>query len=277
VDARVKEVAGALGLSEVLDRRPGQLSGGQRQRVAMGRAMVREPSVFLMDEPLSNLDAKLRVQMRAEVARVQRRIGVAAVYVTHDQTEAMTLGHRVAVLREGNLQQCDAPQTLYDRPANTFVAGFIGSPAMNLFEAALSDDLNTIELGGQRLAMPPGTQAERRGLPAYSAKQVVVGIRPEDLTIAETDDHPCALRGDVELVEALGAEQLVHFRLDGTTVQSHRDDVPAGNGLTDLDEGVSVARLDPHPRVKPGTRISLSLAPTRIEFFDPDNGLAIWG
>src|SRR6202789_141505 len=164
LDAKVKEAPEILGLTDWLDRKPGQLSGGQRQRVAMGRAIVREPSVFLMDEPLSNLDAKLRVQMRAEVTRIQRRLGVATMYVTHDQTEAMTMGDRVAVLSAGYLQQCDKPQVLYDTPDNLFVAGFMGSPAMNLYEATLSPDLSSLKLGSQSLSLPATVTTQRPGL-----------------------------------------------------------------------------------------------------------------
>jgi len=180
---KVKEAAQILGLTEYLDRKPGQLSGGQRQRVAMGRAIVREPSVFLMDEPLSNLDAKLRVQMRAEVSRIQRRLGVATFYVTHDQVEAMTMGDRVAVMRGGVLQQCDAPQVLYERPANLFVAAFIGSPAMNLYEVGLDGTSGGLEIviGNQRLTIPERKLVERPGLANYRGRQVVVGIRPEHL------------------------------------------------------------------------------------------------
>src|SRR5271169_7129902 len=172
ISAKVKETAEILGLTEWLDRKPGQLSGGQRQRVAMGRAIVREPSVFLMDEPLSNLDAKLRVQLRAEISRVQSRIGVATIYVTHDQIEAMTLGHRVAVLRDGVLQQCDAPQVLYDRPTNLFVAGFIGSPAMNLFEGRLNSDLTEVALGSQKLNLTSEVAALHPGLQRYEGQSI---------------------------------------------------------------------------------------------------------
>ncbi len=220
VASRVRDAAQVLGLTDVLTRRPGQLSGGQRQRVAMGRAIVREPHVFLMDEPLSNLDAKLRVQMRGEVARVQRRIGVAAIYVTHDQTEAMTLGDRVAVMRDGFLQQCDTPQALYDRPVNTFVAGFIGSPAMNLFEGSLRNDGATVSLGSQHLVLPTSAAAARPTLAAYRDKPIVVGIRPEDLPVVNGATPQAVLQGDVELVEALGSEQLVHFRTDARVIRS---------------------------------------------------------
>jgi len=277
VASRVKDAAQALGLTEVLDRRPGQLSGGQRQRVAMGRAIVREPSIFLMDEPLSNLDAKLRVQMRAEVARVQRKIGVATIYVTHDQTEAMTLGHRVAVMRGGLLQQCDAPQALYDRPANLFVAGFIGSPAMNLFEGAVAGDFATVMLGSQSTPITSAVRAARPGLQRYADRPVVVGIRPEDLPAVNGSEPAAVLKGDVELVEALGAEQLVHFRTDARMVRSEVVDTADGAAGTELSSDANVARIDPRHSVSSGERISFSLATERIEFFDPDTGLAIWG
>jgi multiple sugar transport system ATP-binding protein len=189
-DRRVRETAELLDLTPYLQRKPAQLSGGQRQRVAMGRAIIREPAVFLMDEPLSNLDAKLRVQMRAEIASLQSRLGVTTVFVTHDQVEAMTMGHRVAVLRDGRLQQCDTPRRLYDCPANVFVAGFIGSPAMNLCTLAVVD--GRAELGGRELALPAGVNG---------AGEVVVGLRPESLELA--DD---GLPGRVEVVEELGAD-----------------------------------------------------------------------
>ena len=274
VAGRVREAARILGLTEVLDRRPGQLSGGQRQRVAMGRAIVREPNVFLMDEPLSNLDAKLRVQMRAEVARVQRRIGVATIYVTHDQTEAMTLGHRVAVMRDGHLQQCDTPQELYDRPANMFVAGFIGSPAMNLFEGAINADGTSVSVGSQRLSLSTELASSRPALGAYRDRPVVVGIRPEDLTVANGTPPATVLEGDVELVEALGSEQLVHFRTDAGLIRSDRseDDAPEQTELSDV---LSVARIDPRTGVAAGQRITFALPHERIEFFDPATGAAI--
>jgi multiple sugar transport system ATP-binding protein len=193
---RVLEVAKMLGLEPYLERRPGQLSGGQRQRVAMGRAIIREPSVFLMDEPLSNLDAKLRVQMRAEIASLQSRLGVTTVYVTHDQSEAMTLGDRVAVLGDGYLQQCDTPRSLYERPSNTFVAGFIGSPAMNLCRSRCSGN-GSVSLGGVDVALPNGARAQRGG-------DVIVGLRPEALELA-ADGIPAG----VEVVEEIGADAYV--------------------------------------------------------------------
>jgi multiple sugar transport system ATP-binding protein len=266
---RVKDVARVLGLTEVLKRRPGQLSGGQRQRVAMGRAIVREPSVFLMDEPLSNLDAKLRVQMRAEVSRVQQRIGVATIYVTHDQTEAMTLGHRVAVLRGGVLQQCDPPQVLYDRPTNIFVAAFIGSPAMNLFEASLAADLGSVKVGSQQLSLPPGLTRALPGLERYRDKEIVLGIRPEDLGTIDGTLNGSILQGDVELVEALGSEQLVHFRADAKIVRAEEADPAQTDEAAALVGDVSVARIGPRHHVGAGERVSFAVEPDRLEFFDP--------
>ena len=279
IDRRVKEAARILGITDWLDRKPGQLSGGQRQRVAMGRAIVREPSAFLMDEPLSNLDAKLRVQMRAEVVRVQQRIGVATVYVTHDQTEAMTLGHRVAVMRSGVLEQCDAPQVLYARPTSIFVAGFIGSPAMNLLEGGLSADLGSLTLGSQHLELPEDLQIQRPGLKRYGGRSVVVGIRPEDLPAASGERPGPILIGEVELVEALGSELLVHFRTDAPVV---RADGPGPTGDGDFGESAGpdsldcIARVKPRPAVRAGEHVGFSVFSDRLEFFDLDTGLAIW-
>ena len=278
IEERVNEAARVLGITEVLRRRPGQLSGGQRQRVAMGRAIVREPSAFLMDEPLSNLDAKLRVQMRAEVSRVQKRIGVATLYVTHDQTEAMTLGHRVAVLRSGALQQCDTPQVLYDRPANMFVAGFIGSPAMNLLEATLAADSGSLSVGTQRIALTDGVLHEHPGLGRYRGQAIVLGIRPEDLPAAREDNSGPVLHGDVELVEALGSELLVHFRTDARVVRAEGpeetgEDHAQGRELDASD--TCVARVEPRHAVRVGERIAFTITAERLEFFDPDNGAAI--
>jgi len=280
IKRRVKEAADILGLTESLDRKPAQLSGGQRQRVAMGRAIVREPSAFLMDEPLSNLDAKLRVQMRAEVARVQRRIGVATVYVTHDQTEAMTLGDSVAVMRSGVLQQCDAPQALYDRPASTFVAGFIGSPAMNLLEGGLSADLGSLRVGSQLISLPDDVVVTHPGLKRYGGAPLIVGIRPEDLSVAGGQDARTVLEADVELVEALGSEQLIHFRTDARVVRAESPGVDGAGGAARAGEpgepATSVARVEPRQQVRPGDRISLLLSSDRLEFFDRATGLAVW-
>jgi multiple sugar transport system ATP-binding protein len=280
IATRVRNAANVLGISDWLDRKPSQLSGGQRQRVAMGRAIVREPSVFLMDEPLSNLDAKLRVQMRAEIARVQKRIGVAALYVTHDQTEAMTLGHRVAVLRSGILQQCDAPQVLYDRPTNLFVAGFIGSPAMNLFEGSLNSDLTEVALGSQKLTLSSEVVALHPGLKRFAGQSMVVGIRPEDLR-APSDDRPGVMFvGEVEVVEALGSELLVHFINDAPIIRTEDSNSATGSKSTD-EESVElaldcVARIEPRYTVRQGDTFKFSIDTVRLEFFDPASGLAVW-
>jgi multiple sugar transport system ATP-binding protein len=272
IDRRVREAAGILGLNEWIDRKPGQLSGGQRQRVAMGRAIVREPSVFLMDEPLSNLDAKLRVQMRAEVSRIQRRLGVATVYVTHDQVEAMTMGDRVAVMRAGVMQQCADPQTLYDHPNNIFVGAFIGSPAMNLYDATLSEGARSLRLGSQELVLPEAVRIARPGLLARANGKVVVGLRPEHLPAASDAPGP-VLEGDVDLVEALGSELLVHFSIDATRVLAE--------GTQDEDEqlvmsGEGVARVDPRANMKPGSRARFAVDTDRMQFFDSATGEAIW-
>jgi len=273
IGAKVNAAAKILDLTEWLDRKPGQLSGGQRQRVAMGRAIVREPSVFLMDEPLSNLDAKLRVQMRAEVQRIQRRINVATIYVTHDQVEAMTMGDRVIVLREGTLQQVDTPQTLYDHPDNVFVAAFIGSPAMNLYDAVLGEDARYIKLGSQRVDLPDTVALKRPALRSYIGQDVVVGMRPEHLRAAPSDYDGPTLSGDVELVEALGSEQVVHFTIDANRVLAE--------GAVDKDEaaavkdGEGVARVAAKTPVKPGDRLSFAVDIDDMQFFDTQTDLAI--
>jgi len=274
VDAKVRETAEILGLTEWLDRKPGQLSGGQRQRVAMGRAIVREPSVFLMDEPLSNLDAKLRVQMRAEVSRIQRRIGVATIYVTHDQTEAMTMGDRVAVMRAGVLQQCDNPQVLYDRPDNIFVAAFIGSPAMNLYEATVGDGGRSVKLGSQQIDLPDAVTVAHSGLAAYSGKTVVIGLRPEHLPAAHAGFAGPVLAGDVDLVEALGSELVVHFTIDAKRVVAEGAHAADAEAATISGEGV--ARVDPRTPAKAGERLNFAIDTDGIQFFDQDSGAAIW-
>jgi multiple sugar transport system ATP-binding protein len=280
IDKRVKDAAAVLGISDWLDRKPTQLSGGQRQRVAMGRAIVREPSAFLMDEPLSNLDAKLRVQMRAEVARVQKRIGVATLYVTHDQIEAMTLGHRVAVLRDGVLQQCDTPQVLYDRPTNVFVAGFIGSPAMNLFEGGISTDFGSLSLGTQRVALSPDALRKHPGLKRYGGQRVVIGIRPEDFHAKSGGEFTSAIVGDVELVEALGSELLVHFSTDARIVQSESSarNKSEEEPRPEITEGSAncVARIEPGNLVRTGDRFTFSISSDKLEFFDLESGVAVW-
>ena len=274
INAKVKETGEILGLTEWLDRKPSQLSGGQRQRVAMGRAIVRSPSVFLMDEPLSNLDAKLRVQRRAEVQRIQRRIAVATLYVTHDQIEAMTMGDRVAVLRAGRLEQVDHPQVLYDHPDNLFVAAFIGSPAMNLYEATMSDDARSVKVGSQTLPLPDDLFAARPGLTRYGGKKVVLGVRPEHLPAAHDGVTGPTLVGNVDLVEALGSELVVHFTIDAPRVQ------PEGASTEDEDAtakaGEGVARVDPATKVKVGERITFAVNTEGMQFFDMENDKAIW-
>ena len=271
--AKVNEAADILGLTDWLDRKPGQLSGGQRQRVAMGRAIVREPSVFLMDEPLSNLDAKLRVQMRAEVARIQQRMGVSTIYVTHDQVEAMTMGDRVTVMRDGTLQQVDTPQHLYDNPDNVFVAAFIGSPAQNLYDATVGEGARSIKLGSQEVDLPESVVLKRPALRSYAGKDVVVGMRPEHLRAESSKSTGPKLVGDVELVEALGSELVVHF-----TIDAHR---VIAEGAFDKDEaaavksGEGVARVEAKTPVKPGDRMTFSVNVEDMQFFDTQTGLAI--
>ncbi len=273
LNAKVKEAAEILGLTDWLDRKPGQLSGGQRQRVAMGRAIVREPSVFLMDEPLSNLDAKLRVQMRAEVARIQRRIGVATIYVTHDQVEAMTMGDRVTVLRDGVLQQVDTPQKLYDNPDNIFVAAFIGSPAMNLYDATVGEGARSLKLGSPEIDLPESVVVKRPALRSYAGKEVVVGLRPEHLPAEAPDSTGPKLRGDVDLVEALGSELVIHFNIDAHRVMAE--------GAVDKDEaaavtrGEGVARVAAKTPVKPGDTLTFAVDIEEMKFFDTQTGLSI--
>jgi multiple sugar transport system ATP-binding protein len=270
---KVDEAADILGLTEWLDRKPGQLSGGQRQRVAMGRAIVRQPSVFLMDEPLSNLDAKLRVQMRAEVARIQRHLNVSTIYVTHDQIEAMTMGDRVTVMRSGVLQQVDTPQNLYDNPDNIFVAAFIGSPAMNLYDAVVSEGARSLKLGSQQIDLPESVRVKRPALIKYAGKDVVVGLRPEHLPAEAADSTGPKLSGEVDLVEALGSELVVHF-----TIDAHR---VIAEGAVDQDEaaavrsGEGVARVAAKTPVKPGDQMTFAVDIDEMKFFDPQTGLAI--
>jgi multiple sugar transport system ATP-binding protein len=275
IAAKVKETADILGLSDWLDRKPGQLSGGQRQRVAMGRAIVREPAVFLMDEPLSNLDAKLRVQMRAEVQRIQRRINVATMYVTHDQVEAMTMGDRVAVMRAGILQQVDSPQVLYDRPDNLFVAAFIGSPAMNLYEASITEGARSFRLGSQEIELPASVRAARPGLAGYAGQKLVVGLRPEHLPAAINGAVGPTLVGEVDLIEALGSELMVHFTVDARRVKAEGLASADEEAVTEAGEGV--ARVDPASPVKVGERATFAIKADGIQFFDSGTGEAIWG
>jgi multiple sugar transport system ATP-binding protein len=265
---RVRSVASRLGIREQLDRRPRQLSGGQRQRVALGRAIVREPAAFLMDEPLSNLDAKLRVEMRAYIARLHQELGTTTLYVTHDQTEAMTMGDRVAVMRDGRLEQVDSPQALYDRPSNLFVAAFIGSPAMNLLRGRLEliEGRVVAVLGGQRLVLPDEVLADRPVLAGWVDEDVVIGIRPECLRLG--DD----LILEVALVEALGSDLLVHFATDAPRVTvSDAFDGEEDAGL----ESRLTARLPPDLNVRVGDQVRLGLDLARVHFFDPETGLAL--
>jgi len=276
---RVDEVAGTLGLERLLDRKPAALSGGQRQRVAMGRAMVREPAAFLMDEPLSNLDAKLRVAMRAELARLHERLGVTTVYVTHDQVEAMTLGHRVAVLRDGTLQQCGPPEELYDEPANLFVAAFMGSPAMNLVEAVVDD--GGLRFGGHRLPLPPAANLPR------DRSRVILGVRPSDLLLAGPEADPAAgrLRVRAEVVERLGSERRVVFGVDAPRVTTDAvtaasdepdDDADAGAALlADADRSRFTAVLEGRAPVAADDPLELTVAPERLYLFDPATGRAL--
>jgi multiple sugar transport system ATP-binding protein len=292
IRSRVKEAADILGLEDLLERKPKALSGGQRQRVAMGRAIVREPKVFLMDEPLSNLDAKLRVQMRTEIARIQHELNVTTIYVTHDQVEAMTMGDRVAVIRKGLLQQVETPQALYDRPANLFVAGFIGSPSMNMVAVSMtgSNGTRTMEFGGHRLEIPEEVVAAHSDLEAYEGKEVILGIRPEDMEDASlVPDAPVGrrIRSNIVLREALGADVLVHFSIQAPMVAT--DDVrelatDVGQEAIELVEKAAVsgeskfvARLSPRTEAQKGHPIELVVDVHRLHFFDPDTGSGIYG
>jgi multiple sugar transport system ATP-binding protein len=292
IDRRVREAAGILGLEEFLARKPKALSGGQRQRVAMGRAIVREPKAFLMDEPLSNLDAKLRVQMRSEIARIQAELEVTTLYVTHDQVEAMTMGDRVAVIRKGVLQQADTPQFLYDHPKNLFVAGFIGSPAMNMVEADVSRSNGslTIEYGAWKLDVPDELLGERPDLKAFEGKRVVVGIRPEDMEDASlVSDAPAGRRitSTVVLREALGADVLVHFKVAAPPVLTEdarelagdvgQEALQAAEQLSAAGESTHLARLNPRTEAREGGEIELVLDVHRLHFFDPETGQGIYG
>jgi len=289
IDRRVREIAQVLGLHEMLERRPRQLSGGQRQRVAMGRAIVRDPSVFLMDEPLSNLDAKLRVQMRAEVSRIQHELGATTIYVTHDQVEAMTMGDRVAVLRKGELQQIDDPEELYDAPTNLFVGSFIGSPAMNLIQARLERRGGALvaHLGTQALELSTETAAERPALGAYVGRAIALGLRPEHLREpgAARPGEP-TLEGTVTVSESLGSERLVHVEIPATPVVSEEVlEVVRDTDAALVDElesdarerrAIVLARFDTSVRPRPGERIAVSVAVRKAHFFDLDTGSAIY-
>jgi multiple sugar transport system ATP-binding protein len=291
IDKRVHEAAGILGLEQFLKRKPRALSGGQRQRVAMGRAIVRRPQAFLMDEPLSNLDAKLRVQTRAEIARLQNDLGTTTIYVTHDQVEAMTMGDRVAVMRKGELQQVATPQDLYDRPVNLFVGGFIGSPAMNMLEASLvkSNGGLSVEAGGQRLAIDQELISAQPALESYEGKKVVLGIRPEDLedaAIAKDVPADRRLHGKVELIEALGSEIMAHFTIDAPPaltedVKELAQDVGDERAVREAAEGskqhtTMVGRFDSRAEVKEGEIAEVAVDTRGLHFFDPETGLGIY-
>ena len=298
IDRRVRRAAEILGLEEFLERKPKALSGGQRQRVAMGRAIVREPQAFLMDEPLSNLDAKLRVQMRAEVSKLQDDLGTTTIYVTHDQIEAMTMGDRVAVLRKGELQQVDTPQALYDRPGNLFVAGFIGSPSMNMVEAELSrqDGGLFVTFGTTRLKVDDQMVVDRPGIRVYEGQRIIIGIRPEnmeDAAIMPVIPEDRRMKVDIVLREALGSEVLVHFAVDAPPVLTEDTKELVGEqsgpmahanvAVQELEKAAAigrstfVARLDPQTRAAERQALELAVDTGRLHFFDPQTGLGIYG
>jgi multiple sugar transport system ATP-binding protein len=283
IDRRVQRAARTLGLIDVLKKRPRTLSGGQRQRVAMGRAIVREPQAFLMDEPLSNLDAKLRVQMRAEIARLQRDLAVTTIYVTHDQSEAMTLGDRVAVLRRGELQQLAPPQDLYHRPENLFVAEFIGSPAMNLVEATLEggDGTLTARLGdAQALAVPTHLAGERPALQRYVGRRIAVGIRPEDFedaALVGEAEREARLPVLVDIREDMGSEVFLHFSLDASPIRSEAvvEAAELADEATPAAQERFVARVSRESRAAEQEPVELAVDTRMLHFFDLETGLAI--
>ena len=290
VAKRVEEAARVLGLEPYLKRKPRALSGGQRQRVAMGRAIVRQPQAFLMDEPLSNLDAKLRVQMRAEISKLQSDLGVTTVYVTHDQIEAMTMGDRVAVMRKGELQQVDEPQVLYDRPNNLFVGGFIGSPAMNMLAATIERANGGLAAKAGKLSVALGdeTLSARPGLKNYEGKKVVLGIRPEDLddaSLASDTPQNQRLTGTVELLEALGSEIMAHFSVEAEAAETEETrELDADKGDAEGDIGVSapegktvlVGRFGARSKAKQGEPVDIAVDTRALHFFDPETGLGIY-
>ncbi len=294
VDQRVKRIARLLELEEHLKRRPGQLSGGQRQRVAMGRAIVREPQAFLMDEPLSNLDAKLRTQMRAEISLLHKELGVTTIYVTHDQVEAMTLGQRVAVLRKGELQQVASPQQLYDNPANLFVAGFIGNPAMNFVEGTIEEaaDSLRVALGNQRLAVDTGELARYPSLRSYVGRKVIVGVRPdhlEDAALARDTPEDRRLTGLVRLKEALGSEVIVHFQIEAapavvTELRELVEDVDESALLAGIDASDQhrrmrrsslLGRFDAETTVEEDATAQIAVGRGALRFFDPETSQVV--
>jgi len=291
IDTRVKGIAGVLGLMEELRKKPGQLSGGQRQRVAMGRAIVRQPQAFLMDEPLSNLDAKLRVQMRSEISRMQRDLGTTMIYVTHDQTEAMTMGTQVAVMKKGDLQQVAPPDDLFARPANLFVAGFIGSPAMNFVQAKITRDNGDafVSFGDARLRIDEEAVAERPALARYDGRSLVLGIRPdatEDASIARDAPADRRFAAVAELRETVGSEAYVHFILDAEPVVTEDTRELAsdtgGEMLRKLEAEASqhrtpfVARMRARSRARVGERVDVAVDTRELHFFDPETGAGIY-
>ena len=283
VEERTAWAARMLDLTPYLDRKPKQLSGGQRQRVAMGRAIVREPKVFLMDEPLSNLDAKLRVQMRGEIAKLQHELGTTTIYVTHDQVEAMTMGQRVAVMHQGALQQVDAPQRLYDEPANLFVAGFIGTPPMNLFAAdvRVAEGRVTVSLDGQELPVPDGALERYRTLASYNGRTVAMGIRSEDLHPAELRPELPRITARLELIEALGSETMAFFRIDARTIRGVA--VATGDAVEEVlgEEGIAAARpnlvaaFPPRVALQLGDDVAIAVDVEHAHFFDEETGAAL--
>ncbi|MDQ3751388.1 MAG: ATP-binding cassette domain-containing protein [Actinomycetota bacterium] len=283
IDKQVRDAAGILGLENMLERRPRQLSGGQRQRVALGRALVRSPQVFLMDEPLSNLDAKLRVQTRVEIARIQREFGTTTVYVTHDQTEAMTLGQRVAVMKDGALQQFDTPKTLYDRPANLFVAGFIGSPAMNLTEASLEREEGAlvIRFGEHRLPIGDDTLARRPELNRFEGRKLVIGIRPEgfeDASLATGAPPGKRLSVVVDLREDVGSDVYAYFSgIPPWQPRTSEGSYDAAEAARPTDAATFIARLSPQTRIREGARVDLLVDEEAMHFFNPDTGFGVDG
>jgi len=289
IERRVEEAARVLDLTPFLKRKPRALSGGQRQRVAMGRAIVRQPQAFLMDEPLSNLDAKLRVQMRAEIARLQHDLGVTTVYVTHDQIEAMTMGDRVAVMRKGELQQVAEPQELYDRPLNLFVGGFIGSPAMNMIEATLggSDGSIFAKAGPHSISLDDETVASHPALRSFIGQTVILGIRPEDLedaTLAPDTPADRRLKGTVRLRESLGSEVMVHLQIDAKPALTEDvkelaqdTDAVAVQGLDETAlHTTMVGRFGARSRVREGDEVEVAVDTRTLHFFDPETGLGIY-
>ncbi len=277
INEKVENAARVLDLEPHLDRKPSQLSGGQRQRVAMGRAIVRDPAAFLMDEPLSNLDAKLRVQMRTEVSRLQQRLGTTTIYVTHDQTEALTLGDRVAVMRSGVLQQVGSPMDLYNAPVNLFVAGFIGSPAMNFMPATVEGDTVKLPFGDVRL--PSEMHGRVKGA---EGRQLIAGIRPEHFEdaslVGEARERGSTFRANIDVLESLGSELYAHFKVSSdATIESAElrelaQDAGGGEIPMEGDEGSIVARLDPGSKVKQGGETELWVDATRLQLFDPEDG-----